>query len=74
MGFPDGSVVNNLPANAGNREDAGLISGMRRCSGGEIGNPLQYSCLGDPMNSGTWCTMVYGVIKCQTQLSTHASE
>ena len=67
MGFPDGSVVNNLPANAGNREDAGLISGMGRCSGGEIGNPLQYSCLGDPM--------IYADIPVQLpEASTHVQE
>ena len=43
MGFPGGSVVKNLPANAG---DTGLISGLERSPGGGNGNPLQYSCLG----------------------------
>ena len=63
MGFPDCSMVKNLPANAGNREDAGLIPGMGRCPGGEIGNPLQYSCLGNPMDRGAWQATVLGVAK-----------
>ena len=46
QGFPDGSVVKNLPAKAG---DMGSIPGSRRFPGGESGNPLQYSCLGNPM-------------------------
>ena len=46
QGFPDGSVVKNLPAKAG---DMGSIPGSRRFPGGENGNPLQYSCLGNPM-------------------------
>ena len=44
-GFPGGSVVKNPPANAG---DTGLISGSGRSPGKRIGNPLQYSCLGNP--------------------------
>ena len=47
MGFPGGSVVKNLPANAG---DASSTPGLGRCSGGGNGNPLQYSCLGNPMD------------------------
>ena len=42
-----GSVINNLPDNAGN---AGLIPGSERSSGEGNGNPLQYSCLGNPMD------------------------
>ena len=45
--FPDGSVVKNLPVNAG---DAGLIPGLGRSPGEGNGNPLQYSCLGNPMD------------------------
>ena len=45
MGFPGGSVVKNLPANAG---DAISISGLGRCPGGGHGNPRQYSCLENP--------------------------
>ena len=41
-------VVKNLPANAGNVRDAGLIPGSGRSPGGAHGNPLQYSCLENP--------------------------
>ena len=47
-GFPDVSVVKNLPANAGDARDAGLIPGWGRYPGGGSGNPLQYSCLENP--------------------------
>ena len=59
-GFPGGSMVKNPPANAG---DAGLIPGSRRFPGEENGNPLQYSCLGNPMDRGTWRVTVHGVAK-----------
>ena len=49
-GFPDGAVVKNLPANAG---DAGSIPGSGRSPGKGDGNPLQYSCLENPMDRGT---------------------
>ena len=49
-GFPGGSVVKNLPASAG---DAGSIPGLRRCPEEGNGNPLQYSCLGDPRDPWT---------------------
>ena len=45
-------VVKNLPANAGNVRDAGLIPGLGRSSGGRHGHPLQYSCLENPMERG----------------------
>ena len=48
MGFPNGSVVKNLPASAGH---LGLIPGSGRSLGEGNGNPLQYSCLGHPMGS-----------------------
>ena len=51
VGSPVGSVVKNLPADAG---DTGLIPGSGRSSGGGHSNPLQYSCLGNPMNRGAW--------------------
>ena len=51
MDSPRGSVVKNLPANA---RDAGLISGLGRSPGGGHGNPLQYSCLKNPMDRGAW--------------------
>ena len=52
MGFPGGSVVQNLPANAEDTEDAGSISGLGRCPGVGNGNTLQYSCLGNSMDRG----------------------
>ena len=45
MGFPDGSVVKNLPAKAGDAGDVGSIPGSGRFPGGGYGNPLLYSCL-----------------------------
>ena len=51
FGFPGGSVVKNPPANAG---DAGSIPGSRGSPGEGNGNPLQYSCLGNPMDRGAW--------------------
>ena len=47
MGFPGGSVIKNLPADAG---DPALILGSGRSPGEGKGNPLQYSCLGNPMD------------------------
>ena len=65
-GFPGGSVVKNLPANTG---DMGLISDLGRYSGEGNGKPLQYSCLGNPMDRGAWWSTVHGVAKSWTQLS-----
>ena len=47
-------VVKNLPANAGDVRDMGLFSGLGRPPGGGHGNPLQYSCLENPMDRGAW--------------------
>ena len=52
-GFPDGSVVKNLLANAGDRR-LGFDPWVRKSPGGINGNPLQYSCLGNPMGTGAW--------------------
>ena len=52
MGFPDGSVVKNPPARAGDTGDVGWIPGSGRSPGGGNGNPLQYSCLENPMDRG----------------------
>ena len=60
MGFPGGSVVKNLPANAG---DEGSISGLQKSPGEGNGNPFQYSSLGTPMNKGAWWATVHGVTK-----------
>ena len=52
MGFPGGTVVKNLPANAGNAGDMGLIPGSGRSPDGGNGDPLQYSSLGNPVDRG----------------------
>ena len=59
-------MVKKLPANAGDIRDAGSIPGMGRSLGGGHGNPLQYSCLENPMDRGAWQATVYGVAKSQT--------
>ena len=59
-GFPGGSVVKNPPANAG---DVGLIPGSGRSPGEGNGNPLPYSCLGNPMDREAWRATVQGVAK-----------
>ena len=59
-GFPGGSVVKNPPANAG---DADPIPGSGRSPGEGNGNPLQYSCLGNPMDREAWWATVHGVAK-----------
>ena len=69
QGFPGGSVVKNLPANAGAAGAMGLIPGLRRSPGVGNGNPLQYSCLENPMDRGVWQAVVYVVTKSQTSLS-----
>ena len=61
-GFPGGSTVKNPPANAG---DMGLIPGSERSPGERYGNPLQNSCLGNPMDRGAWLATVLGVAKSQ---------
>ena len=58
--YSGGATVKNLSANAG---DAGSIPGSGRSPGGGNGNPLQYSCLGNPMDRGAWQATVYGVTK-----------
>ena len=66
-------VVKNLPANAEDIRDTGLIPGLGRSPGEGNGNPLQYSCLDNPMDRGAWRAAVCGVTKRWTwlkQLST----
>ena len=62
-------MVKNPPANAGDARDTGLIPGLGRSPGGRRGNPLQYSCLGNPMDRGTWWATVHGVTESRTRLS-----
>ena len=60
MGFPGGSVVKNLPANAG---DTSSIPGLERSPGEGNVNPFQYFCLENPMDRGACWAMVHGVSK-----------
>ena len=73
-GFPGGTVVKNLPANAGDARDAGSIPESERPIRGGNGIPLQYSCLKNSMGRETWQATVYGVAKSRTQLSIHTHE
>ena len=66
---PSGSVVKNPPANAGDTGDMDSIPGLGRSPGEGNGNPLQYSCLENPMDKGAWQGTVHGVAKSQTRLS-----
>ena len=65
-GFPGGSAVKNPPANSG---DAGSIPGSGTSPGEGNGNPLQCSCLENPMDRGAWRATVHGVAKSQRWLS-----
>ena len=65
-GFPGGSVVKNLPANA---RDAGLIPGLERSLGEGNGNPLQHSCLENPLDREAGWATVHSVSKSKTFLS-----
>ena len=66
MGFPGSPVVKKPPASAG---DLGFILASGRSSGGGNGNPFQYSCLGNAMDSGVWQATVHEVTKIWAQLS-----
>ena len=61
-------VVKNLPANAGDVKDAGSIPGSGRSPGGGHGNPLQYSCLENPMDRGDWQAAALRVAQSRTRL------
>ena len=63
------ALVKNPPANAGNVRDACSIPGSERSPGIGHGNPLQYSCVENPIDRGAWWATVHGVTKSQTQLS-----
>ena len=59
-------MVKNLPANAGDVRDMGLIPGLVRSPGGGHGHPLQYSCWENPMDRAAWEATVQRVAKSQT--------
>ena len=61
-------MVKNLPANAGDIRDVGSIPGWGRSPGGGHGNPLQYSCLENPMDRGAWGATAHGISQSQTRL------
>ena len=65
-GLPGSLVIKNPPVNAG---DAGLMPGSERSPGEGNGNPLQYSCLGNPMDRAAWWATVQGVTKSCMYLS-----
>ena len=69
-GFHGGSVVENPPANAGAIGDSSSVPGSGRSPGEGNGNPLPYSCLGNPMDRQAWWVIVHKVAKSQTQLNT----
>ena len=64
--FPGGSVVKNPPVNA---RVTGSTPGLGKYPGEQNGNPLKYSCLGNPMDRGTWRAAIQGAAKSWTQLS-----
>ena len=67
-GFPSGSVVKTPPASAG---DSGSVPGSGRSAGQGHANPLQYSCLENPVHRGAWWATVHGVPTGQTRVRTH---
>ena len=64
QGFPGGSVLKSPPANSG---DVGSVLGSGRTPGGGHGNPLQYSCLENPLDRGAWRAMVHGAARSRTR-------
>ena len=63
VGFPGSSVVKNLPANAGDIRDMGSIPVSGRSPGEGHGNPLQYSCLENSIDKGSWQATGHGLAK-----------
>ena len=56
-------LVKNPSADVGDKTDMSLIPGLGRSPGGRNGNPLQYSCLENPMERGAWWATVHGAVK-----------
>ena len=72
-GFPGGSVIKNLPANAVDAREASAVPGLGTPPGGGNGNPLQYSCLEDSMGREPQRATVHGVTESDTIEHTHIS-
>ena len=68
LSFPGGAAVKNVPARAGEAKEKGSVPGSGRSPGEGKGNPLQYSCLENAMNTGVWWAIVHGVATSWTQL------
>ena len=66
MGFPGGSVGHESAYKAGDAGDMGSIPGLGRAPGGGHSNPLQYSCLENPMDRGSWQAIVHEFTKSRT--------
>ena len=66
IGFPGGSDGKACAYNVG---DLGSIPGLGRSPGEGNGNPLQYSCVENPMDGGAWWAAIHGVAKSRTRLS-----
>ena len=66
MGFPGGARGQNMPASVRDIRDAGSIPGWERSLGGGHGNPVQYSCLENPIYRGSWWVTVHKVAKSWT--------
>ena len=63
-------VVKNLPANAGDIRNAGLIPGLGRSPGEGHSNPLQYSCMGNHMDRGAWWAALHWITESDTTEAT----
>ena len=70
-GFPDGTSGKESTCKVGDARDAASIPELGRSPAGGNGNPLQYPCLGNPMDREAWCATAHGIAKNHIQLSTH---
>ena len=72
MSFPSGSIGKESACNKGDTRDLGLIPGSGRFPGGGDGNPLQYSCLENPLDRGAWRATIHGVAESDmTEVTEH---
>ena len=71
MPIKEFQIDKKILVNTGDTRDMGSIPGLGRFPGGGNGNPLPYSCLGNPMDRGVWQATAHGVAKSRTRLSMH---